>query len=165
MSEKINWDDLSPEAQQALVEVLRGSEAGGVSPTEFQQMLGQVYYFLKDDVIERLFIGKDGDERLKSLLPGISHLIRTSRQDDDRIRAQMKLRWKRALRLQLLVLPEEVKMSDLALFDTLVNFGYSAIDDQKMGWRGKLAAERVKTYKIEGATSKRKSWLERFGFR
>jgi len=77
----------------------------------------------------------------------------------------MKLRWKIALRLQLLVLSTETKMSDLALFYSLVNYGFAAIDDQHMGWRGKLAAERVKTYKMEGASAKKRGWLERLGLK
>lgn len=158
---KLAWESLDPETKQMITEVTSGAERGEVTPLEQQAMLGQLYYFIKDDVVEKMM---NEDERLKPLLLGVSHLIRTGRQDDDRIRAQMKLRIKRAARLQLLVLNEEVKMDDLALFDGFVNYAYSAIDDQRMGWRGKLAAERVKTYKIEGIGARQKGILERLGF-
>jgi len=60
---KIPWDDLSPEMQQTLMNLATRDEAGSVSPTEFQQMMGQIYYFLKDDVVEKMM--KDD--------PGLSH--------------------------------------------------------------------------------------------
>jgi len=166
LSEKIDFDKLPPETQEIVRAALQtegATEAAGqVSPTEFQSMMGQIYYFVKDDVAEKLIWD---DERLKPLLIGLSHLIRTSRLDNENKIAEMKLRWKRAVRLQLMVLNKERKMSDMALFDVLVNFGYTVIEDQKQGWRGKLAAERVKTYKIEGGTQKRRGLLSWLGIR
>lgn len=161
MSEKIDWESLTPEQQEILRAALHreGMSGAEITPTEEQMMLGQIYYFIKDDVIEEVMVK---DERLKPLMAAVSHLVRTSRLDDERKVREMKLRWKRALRLQLLILNKEENMSDLALFDAMVNYGYSAIEDQHEGWRGKLAAERVKTYKIEGAEKKKKgvlSWL------
>lgn len=149
--------------KQALIMQLQGREASEtVSPTEFQQMLGQIYFFLKDDIVDDQI---KKDKRLTALYPTLSPLIRTSRQDDQRARAQAKLRLKRALRFALFVAPEETTFKDMALFDALTNFGYSAIDDQKNGWRGKLAAERVKVTKIEGVQPVKRGILERLGIR
>ena len=149
----------SQEAKDALLQGILANEAQQVTPEEFQTMMAQIYYFLKDDVVLKMFWE---DPRLKPLIPAVSHLIRTSRLDKDRNIMEMKLRWKRAVRLQLFVTGTTRKMSDMALFDVLVNFGYSVIEDQRRGWRGKLTAERVKTYKIEGGAAKRKKFLGLF---
>jgi len=165
LSDKIDFSKLDPETQEFLRAYLAqegASEAGEVTPTEFQAMMGQIYYFLKDELVQREF---QIDDRLKPLLIGISHLIRTSRLDNPTKIEEMKLRWKRAVRLNLMVLNTTRKMSDMALFDVLVNFGYSVIEDQRQGWRGKLAAERVKTYKIEGGTPKKRGILGWLGLR
>lgn len=158
---KIDFDDLKPEVQQ-IIAGLAATGEGGVEPDEHLKMLSQIYYFLKDETTEKIMLT---DPRLKPLIPGVSPLIRTSRQDNAKIRAQAKLRWKRAVEMQLLVMPEHVSLSDLALADAMTTFGFAAIDDQDQGWRGKLSAEKVRTYKMEGSVERKKGWLERLGLR
>lgn len=149
--------------KQALIMQLQGREASEtVSPTEFQQMLGQIYFFLIDDKVNDIITL---DKRLRALYPAVSPLVRTGRQDDNAARNQSKLKFKRALRFAFFIAPEETSFEDMVMFDTFNIFGYSAIDDQKNGWRGKLAAERVKVTKIEGVQPVKRGILERLGIR
>lgn len=129
---------------------------GGVPPDEFAMMLAQAHYLYKDDDVAKIL---KEDERLKNLVPALSHLIRTSRFTDDRLIKEMKLRWRRAVRLKLLVLGGRTDVKSYAEFDAWCNFGYSVIEDARQGWRGKLVTERIRTYKIEGGEKKRKKFL------
>lgn len=105
------------------------------------------------------------DERLRNLIPAISHMIRTGRLDNERQIQRMKLRWQRAVRWALWILSEEEKPYDPVLFDSLLNFGDSVIEDQRGAHRAKLAAERVRTIRLEPAIPKKKSVWERLGLR
>jgi len=134
----------------------QGEASGTVMPDEFAIIMGQVHYLFKDDDVIDLI---KENPALKRLIPALSHMIRTSRIDDPRTQMEMKLRWRRALRLQMLVLGEEANMRSMAAFDALCNFGYAVIEDARNGWRGRLVTERIKTYKFEGTPPKRKKFL------
>lgn len=130
---------------------------GGVTPDEFAMMLAAAHYLYKDDDVLKI-LKEDPD--LKPLIIALSHLIRTSRINSEKVIKEMKLRWKRACRLKLLVLGENKDVKSMATFDALVNFGYSVIEDARGGWRGRLVTERIRTYKVEeGERKKKKKWL------
>jgi hypothetical protein len=133
------------------------SAEGGVTPDEFAMMLAAAHYLYKDDDVIKIM---KNDPELKPLLIALSHLIRTSRINSEKVIREMKLRWKRACRLKLLVLGDSSDVKSMAVFDALVNFGYSVIEDARGGWRGRLVTERIRTYKVEEGERKRK---KRFG--
>lgn len=157
------FDQMDDATKQALIFQLQGREqAETVSPTEMQQLMGQIYSFLYDDEVNDII---RHDKRLRALYPAVSPLVRTGRQDNSTERAMAKLKFKRALRFAFFIAPEETSFEDMVMFDTFNIFGYSAIDDQNQGWRGKLAAERVKVTKIEGVRPVKRGIWERLGIR
>lgn len=134
--------------------VMQGESMQPTTPDELQVYMGQVYHLLKDDEVMKLV--KD-DEDLTPMLPTISHMLRTSNLDK-KTRFVMKLRARRALRLQLMVLKTPNLVSQ-AKFDSWLNFIFAAIDDTDAGWRGKLVTERIKSYKVEMSGAGRKKFL------
>lgn len=164
MEKRIDISKLPPELQEALARVFAGEEEAEMvpSPTQEQAMIGATSELLKDWIIlEEMRT----NPKLKPLLFSLSHLLRTSRIDNENTLLEMKLRFRRAARLLLLVFKKEITPEDYALFDSIVNYAYSAFEDQRFGWRGKLVTERVKIWKIEGPEQKRKGWLGWFGGR
>lgn len=123
-----------------------------VQPEEFAVMMAQTQYLLKDDDVTRLMLF---NPYLIDLIPAYSHIIATSRLPDQVIK-EAKLRLRRALRLQLLVLPPVTNLQSQASFDAMLNFGYSRLEDARNAHRAKVVTERIRTYKIEGAEQKRK---------
>jgi hypothetical protein len=128
-----------------------------VSQEDYYQYMGQIYYLVKDEETQALI---REDPSLKVLLPALSHLLRTSNFTNKTEIKGMKLRWRRACRVQLMVMNSPNLISQ-AKFDVWVNFGYAAIEDAVEGWRGRLVTERIKTYKIETVGSQRKGILQR----
>ena len=154
---------MSEETDTETEEILKGSIAqsegqyapGDVSPDEFSRIMGQIHYFLTDDIVTKLAYN---DSRVKKLLPVLSHLVRTSRCHNEKRLYEMKLRWRIACRLELLILPENP--ASMGEFHSWLTYGYTVFEDMREGWRGKLAAERVRTYKIEtGGPKQRKKVL------
>lgn len=135
-------------------EQAEGSSVGGTD--EFAVMLGKIHYLYKDDEVLELM---EMNDRLKQLRPAISHLTRTTRIVDDKTIRLLKLRWRRALRLQLLVLGGRNDVRSQAIFDAWLNYGYAAIEDTRKGWRGKLCTETIRKYEISGAEKQRKKIL------
>lgn len=154
MERAILTEELGRSFQEGVMGTEIGSEgAGQITPDDFAVMLGQVHYLFKDDDVIKFLTEHP---RLKKLLIGLSHMIRTSRLDNKRVIEEMKLRWKIALRLEILILNKEKDTKSVALFQLLVNYGYAAIEDARNGWRGKLVTEKIKTYRFEGAAKKKK---------
>lgn len=133
------------------------AEAQGqpVSPDEYSVMMAQTHELLKDDAVSIWVLTK-----FPNLLPAISHLIATSRLPETSIK-EMKLRWRRSCRLEVLVNNENRDMASYSLFDSLINFGYSRIEDARNAHRAKTVTERIRSYKIEGS-EKRKKFLGLF---
>lgn len=114
--------------------------------------MGQIYYLVKDEEIQKQL--RD-NPKMAVLMPALSHLLRTSNFTDKLVIKEMKLRWRRACRIQLMVMNSPDLVSQ-ASFDAWVNFGYGAIEDAVEGWRGRLVTERIKTYKVETSRPQRK---------
>jgi hypothetical protein len=142
---------------EVLARVLQGESMQPTTQDDWYQFMGQIYYLVKDD---ETFQELRDDSDLKVLMPTLSHLLRTSNLDKKTIK-EMKLRWRRAVRLQLLCKKNPTLVSQ-AKFDAWVNFGYAAIEDAKEGWRGRLVTERIKTYKIEMGSKRRGKFLGLF---
>lgn len=138
-----------------------GATEGTLAQEDLVERLAQVYYLLKDADISRLL--SQDPERMKKLLPALSHLLRTTNIVDEKTIIEMKVRWRIAVRRVLFVDAENP--GTMAEFHSWINFGYAAIEDTRRGWRGKLATERIRTFKIEGQAPK-KGFLQRlFGGR
>jgi len=154
----INIEDLPPEIKEAIHAYYQteGAQASGeeVDPTVLSKIMGQAHYLLKDDNIDDLL---SKDERIKKLRPALSHLIRTSRCDNEKSIRLLKLQWKIACTLELLILPK--KPASMGEYLAWLIYGYTVIEDMRNGWRGKLLTERIRTFKVETSESKRKKFL------
>jgi hypothetical protein len=139
-----------------LARLASSQELQQVTMEDYYQYMGQIYYLVKDEETQALL--RD-DPDMKELMPALSHLLRTSNTTDKNVIKEMKLRWRRACRIQLMV-KKSPKLVSQAKFDVWVNFGNAAIEDMIEGWRGRLVTERIKTYKIETG-SQPKSWWRR----
>jgi hypothetical protein len=117
-------------------------------------MMGQMYYLAKDEEISKLVAE---DPSLKALTPTLSHLLRTSNLDKDTIK-EMKIRWRMACRLQILI-GRNPDLGSYSKYQSWVNFGYAAIEDTKEGWRGRLLTERIKIMKVEMGQPRRRKLL------
>jgi len=135
---------------ELLARVAASQEMQQVTTEDYYQYMGQIYYLIKDEEVQQIL--RD-DPNLKVLMPALSHLVRTSNFTDKNVIKEMKLRWRRACRIQLMVMQSPNLVSQ-AKFDALINFGYAAIEDARDGWRGRLVTERIKTYKIESVGQK-----------
>jgi hypothetical protein len=124
------------------------------SPEEEQQMMAQIYYLIKDPIVQKMLLD---DPNMKALLPALSHLIRTSNLDKNTV-TLLKLRWKVACRLQLLI-KQKPDLVSLAKFQAWVMFGYAALEDTINGWRGRIVTERQRIYKVESGNRQRKKFL------
>lgn len=142
---------------EILGRVVQSQEMQQVTQEDYYQYMGQIYYLVKDEETQALI--RD-DPSLKVLLPALSHLVRTSNFTNKTEIKAMKLRWRRACRVQLMLMNSPNLVSQ-AKFDVWVNFGYAAIEDAVEGWRGRLVTERIKTYKIESIGSQKKGILSR----
>lgn len=140
-----------------LAELIRTGELQQVTTEDYYQYMGQIYYLVKDEEVMQLI---RADPKMMALMPSLSHLLRTSNFTDKRVIMEMKLRWRRACRIQLM-LCQSPNLVSQARFDAWVNYGYAAIEDAVDGWRGRLVTERIKTYKIEGAGSQKKGIIQR----
>lgn len=141
-----------------LGQVLQSETMLPTTQEDWIQYLGQIYFLVKDP---ETFLLLYEDPAMKPLMPTLSHLVRTSYLDKKTITV-MKLRWRRALRLQLLCQKNPTLVSQ-AKFDSWLNFGYAAIEDAREGWRGRLVTERIKVHKIETSAKKRGRLLGLFG--
>lgn len=153
----IDLEDLPPEIQEAIhayYQTAGAQVSGEVDPTEFSKIMGQTHYLLKDDNIDDLF---STDERIKKLRPALSHLIRTSRCDDKKSITRLKLQWRIACSLELLILPK--KPASMGEFLAWLTYGYTVIEDMRNGWRGKLVTERIRSFKVETSAPKKKKFL------
>lgn len=139
---------------EILTDIVRTSEMKPTTAEDWYAFLGQSYHLTKD---EQTFGQILGDPDLAVLLPTISHLLRTSNLDRKTVQ-EMKLRIKRALRIQLMVKRKPSLVSQ-AKFDAMVNFCYAAVEDTIQGWRGRLITERIKIHKLEAGTQKRRKIL------
>lgn len=144
-------EDMRDEA--ALEAILRG-ESMEVAPQEFARMMAEAQYLIKDpDVMKEA----KKDKRIKKLIASLSTMIRTTFITDKNTLKIMKARWRVACRLELLILPEEP--ASYGEFQSWLNFGEAVMDDAFNGWRGKLLAEKIRTYRIERSSAKRKKIL------
>ena len=124
----------------------------GLTPEEMEQMQGAIHYLMvDDDVLEML----KSNPQLKMLIPAVSHMVRTANMSSRSIE-EAKIRYRIALRLQLLVMNKQKTMGSVALFQTLLIYGYAALEDATRGYRGRLVTERIKTIKIEGLQKAKK---------
>ena len=142
MSQQPTYDPL-------LAEILRGESMAQVTTEDYYQYMGQIYYLVKDEETQQLL---RQDPKMLALLPALSHLLRTSNITDKKLLMELKIRWRRACRIVLMV-SQSPKLVNQARFDAFVNFGYAAIEDCREGWRGRLVTERIKTFKIETQNS------------
>lgn len=140
---------------ETLMRIVQGEAMKQVTTEDYYQYMGQIYYLVKDEEVQKLL---REDPNMKVLMPALSHLLRTSNITDKTTRREMKLRWRRSCRLQLLVMSSPNLVS-IAKFDAWVNFGIAAIEDTDAGWRGRLITERIKTYKVETSAPPRKKIL------
>jgi len=140
---------------EILARIVHGEAMKQVTTEDYYQYMGQIYYLVKDEEVQQLL--RD-DPNMKVLLPALSHLLRTSNITDKKTILRMKLRWRRACRIQLMVMNSPNLISQ-AKFDAWVNFGVAAIEDTIEGWRGRLVTERIKTYKVETSSPQRKKFL------
>ena len=151
----------SPVPYQSLVQddmlarVLQSDTMKTVTQKDYYQYMGQIYYLVKDEKVQQLL---REDPNMRVLMPALSHLLRTTNITDKNELLRMKLRWRRSVRLQLMVMNSPDLVSQ-AKFDAWVNFGIAAVEDTNAGWRGRLVTERIKTYKIETSTPQRKKFL------
>lgn len=139
---------------EILADIVKTSEMKPTSAEDWYAFLGQSYHLTKD---EQTFKQILGDPDLAPLLPTISHLLRTSNLERITVK-EMKLRVRRALRIQLMVKKKPSLVSQ-AKFDSMVNFCYAAIEDTIQGWRGRLITERIKIHKLEQGTQRRRKIL------
>jgi hypothetical protein len=140
---------------EILARIVAGEAMKQVTTEDYYQYMGQIYYLVKDEETQTIL---RTDPNMKVLMPALSHLLRTSNFTDKLVVKEMKLRWRRACRIQLMVMNSPNLVSQ-AKFDCWCNFGYAAIEDAVEGWRGRLVTERIKTYKVESTTPQRKKWL------
>lgn len=143
---------------QILQNVLATETSLPTTQEDWIQYLGQIYFLVKDP---ETFLLLYEDPDMKPLMPTLSHLLRTSYLDKKTITI-MKLRWRRAVRLQLLCL-KEPSLVNQAKYDSWLNFGFAAIEDAREGWRGRLVTERIKVHKVETSAKKRGRFLGMFG--
>lgn len=135
---------------------------GGMTDDEFMKLTGQYHFLYKDsDVMDVL--KKEGNEHLLPLIFTLSHMLRTSRITDKKVKEILKLRWHLTVRLQLRRGPREDRLASMAMFYSLCNFGDAAIEDAWQGWRGKLLTERRRAYSFESQQPQKKSFWRRFG--
>lgn len=163
MAEYVNPKQVKDEL---LASLANAAEMQQPTQEDYYQLMGQVYYLLKDEEVMNL-VTTDPD--LCKLIPAISHLVRTSNIDTDKngrkVSAIMKIRNRRALRIQLLV-NKTPNLRSQALFDAMTNFCDSVVEDMKGGWRGRLVTERIKTYRFETAEKQKQGLFQRiFGSR
>jgi len=140
---------------EILARIVQGDTMKQVTTEDYYQYMGQIYYLVKDEETQALL---REDPNMKVLMPALSHLLRTSNITDKKTIERMKIRWRRACRIQLMVMNSPNLVSQ-AKFDAWVNFGEAAIEDTIEGWRGRLVTERIKTYKVESSAPQRKKWL------
>lgn len=140
---------------EILARIVQGDTMKQVTTEDYYQYMGQIYYLVKDEETQALL---REDPNMKVLMPALSHLLRTSNITDKKTVERMKIRWRRACRIQLMVMNSPNLVSQ-AKFDAWVNFGEAAIEDTIEGWRGRLVTERIKTYKVESSAPQRKKWL------
>jgi len=149
---------LTEEAKQVALGAVAGSvqREEAVTPTEEAQLLGQVYYLLKDDKVIDFIEQKKPEYAV--LMTALSHLNRTSNTVEKNARL-WKLRLKRAIDLVLMTKPEDdITLGEVAFLDSLYIYGSCAIEDAVNGWRGRLATERIRTYRVETGEKKSKAW-------
>lgn len=147
-----------PTIQDEILARIVSSEAmKQVTQEEYYELMGQLYYLLKDE--ETMKMMRD-DPDLAPLIPSVSHLLRTASIEDKKVRERMKIRWRRQLRIQLMVNKTPDLVSQ-AKFDAWRNFGEAAIEDTNRGWRGRLATERIRSYKIESGAPQKRGFLRR----
>lgn len=144
---------------ETLARLAASQEMQQVTMEDYYQYMGQIYYLIKDEETQALL--RD-DPDLRELMPALSHLLRTSNITDKKVIKEMKLRWRRACRIQLMV-KKTPRLVSQAKFDAWVNFGNAAVEDTREGWRGRLVTERIKTYKIETGQQKKGIWSRIFG--
>ena len=148
MSQKAVTDEI-------LARIVAGEAMKQVTTEDYYQYMGQIYYLVKDEEVQQLL---RADPNMKELMPALSHLLRTSNITDKLVIKELKLRWRRACRIQIMVMNSPNLVSQ-AKFDAWVNFGIAAIEDAVEGWRGRLVTERIKTYKVESSAPPRKKIL------
>lgn len=142
-------------ADELLGRIMSSDTMKQVTQQDYYQYMGQIYYLVKDEETQQLL---RNDPNMKVLMPALSHLLRTTNITDKVQLLKMKIRWRRAVRLQLMVM-NSPKLISQAKFDAWVNFGEAAIEDTNAGWRGRLVTERIKTYKVETSSPQRKKIL------
>jgi len=151
---------LSPDKLKQFVEaaLAGGVEHSEVTPTEEAAILGQTFYLLKDDDLKLCF--KRFPE-YSLLLPALSHLNRTSNLSS--IEAEvLKRRIKLAADIILFTKKEaDISLEEVAFIKSLLVYASCAMQDAIGGWRGRLVTERIRTYRVETPTERKKGFWER----
>lgn len=142
----------------ALIANLVASTEGALSQEDLVEKLAQIYYLLKDTDVLNILKAKKEENRLQKLIPAISHLVRTTNINNEKTIIEMKIRWRIAVRRVIFI--DTSNPGTMAEYHAWLNFGYAVIEDTRKGWRGKLATERIRTFKIEGS-ARRKGLLQR----
>ena len=137
----------------ALIASLVGATEGALSQEDLVEKLAQVYYLLKDTDVLNILKADEEKDRLRKLIPALSHLVRTTNITNEKTITEMKIRWRIAVRRVIFIDTENP--GTMAEYHSWLNFGYAVIEDTRKGWRGKLATERIRTFKIEGAAQKK----------
>lgn len=140
---------------ELLGRVMQSDAMKQVTQQDYYQYMGQIYYLVKDEETQQQM---RQNVNLKPLIPAVSPLVRTSNVTDKNQKERMKIRWRRGLRIQLMVMNSPNLMSQ-AQFDSWTNYGDAAYEDMDSGWRGRLVTERIKTYKVETTAPPRKKIL------
>jgi len=138
----------------AAMERARNAESLQPAGEDMLQYIGQTYYLIKDDDVRQMILT---DPDLKPLLPALSHLLRTGNLDKKTIQIA-KLRWKITCRLQLLC-KRKPDLVSLAKYNCMLIYGFGVLEDAKQGWRGRLVTEKIRTYRVDSLTQRRKKFL------
>lgn len=128
---------MSEEEEEELLEELGEGEQG--APSLEEQVLAHGRDLMRDDDVIKLITQKKKEYRV--LIPGISHMNRTSNTDPKTARL-CKLYLKRAMDLVLLTKDEkDMNFGEFAFIDAMNVFCTCAMSDMVSGWRGRLVTE------------------------
>jgi len=128
--------------------------------TDLRDELANVHYLVADKNVERIL---KRDPRTEALTVGTSNLVRTSKMSK-RDRRIAKRQWTISCVTTLLAL-RKPRLVDLALYNNLLMFGHTAIDDTGDGWRGLLVTNKMRTIRVERGSSRGRGVLGFLGVR
>ena len=112
--------------------------------SDLRDSLADMHYLVADKNVEKIL---KRDPRTESLTVGTSALVRTSKKDK-KSRNIAKHQWNISCTVSLLAM-RKPQLVDLSLFNNLMIYGHSAIDDTADGWRGLLVTNKMRTIRVE----------------